>query len=351
MSVANVAVMVGNGFDLKAGLDTSARSFVESFVERYGSGRRDPWDTPAARLCQRIREDGIGTWCDFERRIGEYSPSAIEVGDDARASEYVAAKAALDGHLGEYVKAQDERVDDAFVSANAKRCANSLANWLASLTGRDVDAFLQGLSLPVEFYYDVLCFNYTSALESLLSPYLGRLLEPSVAASSGSVKHRLNSFSYVHGTVAGAPVCGVDNPGQIRDVALRGLPEVVDTTVKPSIQAMMGSNQDRDAVARLANADVVLVFGMSLGVTDQRWWRIVCDSLKKSSSRRVVVCVRGLEEKTHVPASYFAAKRGWRSRLIEAAGLDVADYPAEARERILLVDSEPVLQVDQPAGI
>lgn len=155
----------------------------------------------------------------------------------------------------------------------------------------------------------------------------------------------------MHGTVAGAPVCGVDNPTQIRDETLRVSPEVVGTTVKPSIQSLMGSNQDRDAISRLVNADVVLIFGMSLGVTDQRWWRIACDSLQKSPSRRVIICVRGLAEKKHIPASYYATLSYWRSQLIEAAGLDGADYPVEARDRILLVPAEPILRVDQPVSI
>lgn len=351
MSTFNVVIMVGNGFDLKAGLDTSPRSFIESFVGRYGSNNPDSWDEPAARLCEAMREDGIESWCDFERKLGEYSPSAAVIGNDAaRASDYVAAKAALDGHLREHMLAQDVLVDDAFVSANAKVCGNSIANWITGLTDRDRDALLRSLDLPAELSYNILCFNYTSALERLLGPSLGRSLEPE-RASYSSVRHRLNGFSYVHGTVIGAPVCGVDNPMQILDEALRSSPIVAETTVKSSIQAMMGSVQDLNAVAGLTGADVVLVFGMSLGVTDQRWWRIVCDSLKRSPSRRIVICVRGLAEKRHVPASYYATLSQWRSRLIKAAGLDEKDFPAEARERILLAPAEPVLRIDRPVSI
>lgn len=351
MSNLNVAVLVGNGFDLKAGLDTSPMSFIESFVERYGSDDPDLWDKPAARLCQKIQEDGIESWCDFERKVGEYSPAVVTIEDGtAKGSDYVAAKAALDEHLREYMMAQNELVDDAFISANAKTCDNSLADWVAVLTDRDRDSFLQGLSWPAELNYNVLCFNYTSTLERLLTPGLGHPLKPDRAVD-GSIIHKLNSFSYVHGTIAGAPVCGVDNPTQIRDETLRASPKVIGTTVKPSIQSLMGSNQDRDAISKLVNANVVLIFGMSLGMTDQRWWRIVCDSLQKSPSRRVVICVRGLAEKKHIPASYYATLNYWRSLLIEAAGLDGADYPVEARNRILLVPAEPILQIDQPVSI
>lgn len=351
MSNLNVAVMVGNGFDLKAGLDTSPASFISDFVERYGGGDYDEWDESAARLCQKIREEGIESWCDFERKLGEYSPSVVTVEDGtAKATDYVAAKAVLDGHLREYMLAQSELVDDAFISANAKICDNSLANWVAVLTDRDRDAFLQGLSWPAELNYNVLCFNYTSTLERLLEPGLGHPLKPERTVES-SIAHKLNSFSCVHGTVSGAPVCGVDNPMQIRDETLGVSSGVVETTVKPSIQSLMGSNQDRDATSRLVNADVVLIFGMSLGMTDQRWWRIVCDSLQKSSSHRVVICVRGLAEKRHIPASYYATLNHWRSQLIEAAGLDAADYSTEARDRILLIPAEPILQIDQPVSI
>ena len=69
----NVCVIVGNGFDMAAGLDTSTKAFVESFAERHNEA-----DSPAGRLAAKIKQEGPENWADFERKLGEYAVTVEE---------------------------------------------------------------------------------------------------------------------------------------------------------------------------------------------------------------------------------------------------------------------------------
>ena len=78
-----VCVIVGNGFDMAAGLGTSTEAFVARFAEQHAGE-----DSPAGRLAAQIAQDGPKTWADFERKLGEYAAVVESTADDA-VGEYV----------------------------------------------------------------------------------------------------------------------------------------------------------------------------------------------------------------------------------------------------------------------
>ena len=94
-----VCVIVGNGFDMAAGLGTSTEAFVARFAEQHAGE-----DSPAGRLAAQIAQDGPKTWADFERKLGEYAAVVESTADDA-VGEYVAAKSAMEMGLVEFIEA------------------------------------------------------------------------------------------------------------------------------------------------------------------------------------------------------------------------------------------------------
>lgn len=84
-------------------------------------------------------------------------------------------------------------------------------------------------------------------------------------------------------------VCGVNDVSQIASKALAADTNVATTFVKGEIQKAFGSIDDSQAVDAINSAHVLIIFGLSLGETDARWWTKVVNLLKASSSRRVII--------------------------------------------------------------
>lgn len=73
-----MTVMVGNGFDLSAGLKTSTTRFMDFFSKYHASD-----EGPVGRLAGCIEKEGAREWADFEKKLGEYT-SNLEVYGEKR---------------------------------------------------------------------------------------------------------------------------------------------------------------------------------------------------------------------------------------------------------------------------
>ncbi len=342
MSLVTVSVMVGNGFDLKAGLNTGAKDFLECFANESSSGA-------GQRIRDRINKEGISTWADYERRIGHYA-SEVEASSKPLEAEreYFYAKKALDDSLRNYLSLQDKRINEDFVASNYKDCMNSISDWLGLLAPRERKNLLkQFSSRPLDFEYKLLCFNYTRTLSELAQPVLGAQLAPKKFADN-SLNHSLSGFRHVHGTLSDMPICGVDDSDQILSETLSSSDMVKSTIVKRSMQQMLGMDDDLLAMEDLKGSSIFIIFGMSFGVTDRRWWRAVYDRLCSNDNRFVVICVKGLSESSHIPADYYELKQGWRSRFFEAAEVNGSDLPPGAVDRVFVIPAEYFLAIPKP---
>ena len=342
MAIAKVVVMVGNGFDLKAGLNTGAKDFLEHFINEPSSG-------PGQRVRDCINRDGIETWADYEERIGYYA-AEIEASTEPLEveREFFYAKRALDELLRNYLSLQDERIDEQFVASNCKDCMDSLSDWIGLLAPRERQNMLKRLSSrPLEFRYKLLCFNYTRTLNELAQPVLGAQLTPKQFADS-TINHSLSGFRHVHGTLSDMPICGVDDSDQIHSETLSSSEMVELTTVKRFMQQMTGSEDDLLAMEDLKESSVVIVFGMSFGITDRRWWSAVYDQLSSNDNKYVVICVKGLSEMSHIPADYYQLTQSWKSRFFDAAGIDSSNLLPEVVGRVFVIPADRFLIVSQP---
>lgn len=73
-----MTVMVGNGFDLSAGLKTSTTRFMDFFSKYHASD-----EGPVGRLAGCIEKEGAREWADFEKKLGEYTSNLEVYGEKA----------------------------------------------------------------------------------------------------------------------------------------------------------------------------------------------------------------------------------------------------------------------------
>ena len=105
----NITVLVGNGFDLSAGLETSTTRFMSTFAKA-----RSDDDGPVGRLARRVIEDKPDKWADFEKKLGEYT-SELESSEEDCVSAALDCKEAIDDALFKFIASEDERITQEFI--------------------------------------------------------------------------------------------------------------------------------------------------------------------------------------------------------------------------------------------
>ena len=339
----DICVIVGNGFDLAAGLGTTTTEFVARLAVKYGNE-----DTPAGRLAERIREEGPENWADFERKLGEYAATLDQAvpGNDI-AEEYVGAKSAMEEELVAFIREKESLIDPDKVEGAAGECLDSLCCWLGALTDRDRRRILGGFSSPYTFDFHFVTLNYTSLLDQMIE-LCGNNNRTS---SEGYVEgYRIHECVHAHGDLDGNPICGVDLPSQIHSEALSSDESVLETVVKCSTQEMLGSLDDFRALELINSAEVILVFGCSLGGTDSRWWNAVIKRLKSDSSKRFVVLFSyGFERKGGTAAGVRNRINCLKEKLFDSAGMADDELKAQLFDRIFILPSDAIISM--PASL
>lgn len=335
-------VLVGNGFDISIGMETSALNFIDSFVQENAHSENQF----AKDLATRITADGIETWADFERMVGQYSENF----NLSSVGNYLGQKEALDDYLGDWLEKKSKSVSEEFVRANASKCLSSLTRFRRDLPERQQDQIEQIIiNHPREDWsLDILCFNYTDALLKMYQVLGGE------GTKLGSYKPNrysiLGKFVFAHGSLEQREIItGVDNPSQIASSELSKLEEVKRVLVKEEIEASVYQRtRDVDALSLIQKADMIYVFGMSYGVTDERWWRAIDERMRSDGSCLLVLF--SLEYSKFHSDSYSPVGRARIvGQVIERflASRGNAESSIEYRNRIIVADSALLFPVDR----
>lgn len=118
---------------------------------------------------------------------------------------------------------------------------------------------------------DIISFNYTKTVESLLDDYLDK--DNYYSDSSTSGLFRVRSIKHIHGTLNGSNILfGVNDIFQIGNERFREDESFQDLLIKPKGNTELGIDVDKECLTLIQNAKVFYIFGTSLGPTDQFWW-------------------------------------------------------------------------------
>ena len=116
-------------------------------------------------------------------------------------------------------------------------------------------------------HIDVITFNYTSTLEHLLD-FNG---EEKLLNRFTSIR----SIFHLHGTLDNMMVMGVNDASQIKNVIIRSDEDVVEEFIKPEFNDACLNTKNAICESLIQNADIIVLFGTSLGLSDDKWWKLI----------------------------------------------------------------------------
>lgn len=276
----NVVFVLGNGFDLNLGFNTSYSDFYKYYLEQ------DESIEIIKELKNNIESD-IENWSDLELRLGSYT-STIKDQD-----EFDAVYFSIVDSLRNYLNLQQDDFDYSKLDMSvllrdlampervlSQKHRNKLTEWH--------DRF------PSNIHTKILTFNYTRTIEKILGEKINIKI--------GEIRNKNILFSgieHIHGYVDDNLVLGVNDIEQIWNEELRLSQEVVEAIVKPSHNQELGHMRDDRCLEIISSANLIFVFGSSIGKTDKMWWENIGDRL--GDNCRLVIFHRGnVESKSEI---------------------------------------------------
>lgn len=260
--------LIGNGFDLNAGLDTGYRNFYGYYVGKYSN----------TSLAKAMQKD-MDKWSDLELELGQYTnaiaPQEKEIFWDEEEH--------LESVLVEYLQKEIKRIH-----LNDKEIRNKIASemyrFLTEFYKRNQKESIESIKSVLEDgnnlkKYAYITFNYTYTLEECLETLAERYPYP----------NERENVLHIHGELDdGSIVLGVNDENQIANPNFRDT-DSKDRLVKTNINESYENNRVKEAHNLIDHSDIIGIFGMSFGKTDQMWWRIIVEWLQEDTHRELVL--------------------------------------------------------------
>lgn len=294
-TVMNVTYVIGNGFDIALGLRTSYQDFLNCYLceERSSS--------LSVKVLKAMIKSDRETWGDAEKALGEIDFDVFgRKTDIGMVGGVVSAYDDMRYKLREYIRECQScfpKVIDSYINKRFRTSLLSIHTGLCDV--REKNNFYRD-ARRVDFNF--INFNYTRTLMCLLGDIIERdateLFVRSLCVKDRHITTYFHEPLHVHGRLLD------DSRGQMEQLAFGvGRKDQIVGCEKGSIEyeqlnAVLNKDDDgkyqrKDAnvsnvVETLDNSDVIILFGVSIGITDCFWWDRIFKWLLKSSSNRLI---------------------------------------------------------------
>lgn len=258
--------LIGNGLDLSYGLKTSYADFYKTYTDEANCATDS---ATIQKLKSNIRAD-YKSWADAELALGKYAEQCESM------SEYTECIDDFRDNLREYLKQQlnvniegpiSPKQANTFcnhIITPAEKLDEAIRSKHYSLVG-GMNAYLNGTII------DVISFNYTHVFE-----YLVELAKMSVAKMSGAARDTFNELKihHIHGTLEDSMTLGVNDSSQVKAKFSISEDDYVEI-VKPLFNDACLNLNNSTCENLIAKANIICLFGLSLGETDKKWWELI----------------------------------------------------------------------------
>ena len=268
---AVVTFLIGNGFDIGLGLKTRYADFIATYLKQ-------PSKTDViVKLKKAINQDA-NFWGDAELAFGKLPFSTFGKDSYSVVKECVTD---FSDALSEYLKNEERRFQILDEKIKVAFCS-LLCSYYQRLGEYPRRNELKRLKQFNRLKINVINFNYTETIDKMLPPSGTMAL-----LGWGRIDVQINEVCHVHGALSAetSRSFGVNMSSQIEDSKL--IPDARMLLVKPEVDRLARWGLESIAKEMIDESDTVVLFGLSLGATDQLWWNYLLDYIQYKPEHRL----------------------------------------------------------------
>lgn len=357
-----ITFLIGNGLDLSMGLKTRYCDFLKWYkeIDDHHLGLNESDSEHIAAFKNRIELKDSCLSCDDNKIFAADEWSFLEgkLGIDSLVYEddvdgFLSDWSYLESRLAYYITEQEskavynERKEEITLSAR-----HSLLEFWEEIGREDIRQQIQNrfsTQANSEHVVNFINFNYTHVLD--------RCIEIGIPENRINVSTRLcriamkiNKPIHLHGEIGNDGhkiILGVDNEDQIRNLFFRENGSVCDLTIKSNRNTKwLGNLQYGKCKNYIAKSDILIVYGMSLGETDETWWR--CIAARLHNDKNALLVIFFYQEK-----DLFTEYKRWgmedsiKTKFLSYSGLD-ENQQAAIKNRIIISTKCNLFKLDNP---
>ena len=300
-----ILYIIGNGFDLNLDLETS----YNQFYEFYKLVKSD--NVNVQKLKENISKT-YESWSNLELALGSYTQHLNEV------KEFDDVMIDIGKELSKYLKIQEEKLEN--YEINQHMFFNYLISPENLFLSTDKEILIEYKNKWANYdrILNIYTFNYTSVIETICGDKQKNIL---LASKANNPITTLKEIKHIHGYLDTEMVIGVNDKSQIANESFRENRDILEFIVKSECNKANKNNIDREFTNEINTANLIYIFGSSIGDTDKKWWELIGERLK-STECRLIIFSRGDEIPARIRNMESRAERAVRDSFLSKTKLN-----------------------------
>ena len=313
----NVLYILGNGFDKAVGMKTSYPEFYHYLMENTDN---------CSDLMQQLKSDinaDKELWSDMEVAFGQFTLK-IKTAEELENLYFE-----LSDKLQDYLQEEENAFNPDKYKAKFVADFIRPSKYMGATDRLRYNAFQKAVGASCDI--SVMTLNYTNTLEKLLA-----LGDSTNRAIDGNNFFR--QVIHLHGRLGESIIIGVDNEEQIANEELRNNEDVKDFLIKVQSNYTMKQTRHRTCENLISNANLVILYGVSLGDTDARWWKLLGEQFKKRNTISIVQHLYMPNAITPTRQQLLGRiERKQRNCIMEKMGFKKEEWPEDTADRLYFI--------------
>lgn len=284
-----ITFMVGNGFDIGLGIESSYIAFYNWYCKRPSEEEHiQMFKKDIMNDMSRDIPDDEKTWADFELGLGKYTAKFTKDTVD----KFIECYGDAQENIAAYLKEQEISFSpEVYPEESYTSFRKSIVNFYEETSDNEknrIKEFLDSVATE-DREVTVVSFNYTNSLERIWEKIPDEPLA-TWGAINGKHIYRINrNIIHVHGTTTVFPILGVNDDSQIANKELLDTPQFREMLIKAACVNALGQLWHDRTKAQIESSQFICILGMSLGASDAKWWKMIARWLVNNDKRHVIV--------------------------------------------------------------
>lgn len=301
-----ILYFIGNGFDINLGMNTRYSDFYNYYKLQE----------PRSEIITKLKDEisnGIDNWSDLELALGKYTSKLKDINEFDEVFEDIV------DNLADYLTKLEESYD--FEKINKNKFFENLCRPENYLTNEDIEEFkiYKQNWHNAEWNVKIVTFNYTTAIEKIIS----NSTFPIPIGTNNGYNIFLKDIQHIHGFTDRLTVLGVNDVSQIDNVDFHTNQEVLEALIKTKCNKVQRHNVDKVCENQVNEANLICIFGSSLGETDNYWWQLISEQLRRQI--RLIIFSRGDVIKDRFSHKVVRDKRNIKKVFLDKTNLTVEE--------------------------
>ncbi len=268
----NIQFIIGNGFDLNLDMNTTYQHFYK-YYRSIKSG------IPLIEQLKIDIKNKSDNWSDLELALGQYTRNINDI------REFDLIFDDLGAELAKFLKREEDDFKNKTI--DREKFINDLVYpeiFLGRTDKENIKSFRRNFE-NINWNVDIVTFNYTRTIEEIVEEK--QHLNKSIY-KRGAYSVIFRGIEHIHGYLNKRMVMGVNDKSQIANKSFHTNIDILESLIKNNCNQIMKHAIDNDFKRKINSANLICIFGSSLGATDMMWWDLIGQRLLDDSCRLII---------------------------------------------------------------